>query len=261
MKKVLLYTLIILFSHSVSGQDIFVRAEYPSLVNNGEQFTVMWTVNSGGGEFSAPSFSGFYKLMGPQTSYSSSTQIINGKMSNSTTYSYVYYLQAVKEGKFVLAPATFKFKNKSYSSDSMHIAVVGGNTQTQNPASANNNSGAGQEVEASGNDLLIGLAVSRRDVFIGEPIYATVKIYSRVNIAGINEIKYPSFNSFLRSDIETPPLTSLRQENVNGTIYGSGVVQQFLLYPQVTGEITIDPVQISVLIQKKVRGEQADPFW
>src|SRR5450759_349478 len=121
MKKVLLYTLIILFSHSVSGQDIFVKAEYPSAVNNGEQFTVMWTVNSGGGEFSAPSFSGFYNVLGPQTSYSSSTQIINGKMSNSTSYSYVYYLQAVKEGKFVLAPATFKYKGKTYSSDSMHI--------------------------------------------------------------------------------------------------------------------------------------------
>src|SRR5665811_335426 len=102
-----LYTLIILFSHSVSGQDVFVKAEYPSAVNAGEQFTVMWTVNSGGGEFSAPAFKGFYKLMGPETSYSSSTQIINGKMSNETSYSYVYYLQAVKEGNYVLLPATF----------------------------------------------------------------------------------------------------------------------------------------------------------
>jgi hypothetical protein len=261
MKKVLLNVIIILFSHSVSGQDIFVRGEFPSVVNNGEQFTVMWTVNSGGGEFSAPSFNGFSKLMGPQTSYSSSTQIINGKMSNSTTYSYVYYLQAVRNGKFVLAPATFKYKGTTYSSDSMHIEVVGGTAQKQAVASGNNNIDDNQEVEASGNDLLINLAVNRREVFIGEPIYATVKIYSKVNIAGINEIKYPSFNSFLRSDIETPPLTSLRQENVNGTIYGSGVVQQFLLYPQVTGEITIDPVQISVLIQKKVRVAQSDPFF
>jgi hypothetical protein len=143
----------------------------------------------------------------------------------------------------------------------MHIEVVGGTAQKQNVSSGNNNPADEQEVEASGNDLLINLSVNRRDVFIGEPIYATVKIYSRVNIAGINEIKYPSFNSFLRSDIETPPLTSLKQENVNGTIYGSGVVQQFLLYPQVTGEINIEPVQISVLIQKKVRGAQSDPFF
>jgi len=96
--------------------------------------------------------------------------------------------------------------------------------------------------------------LNRRNVFLGEHIVATVKIYTRVSLAGINEIKYPSFNGFLKSDIETPPLTSLRNENVNGTIYGSGVVQQFLLFPQVSGEIQIEPVQISVLVQQRQAG-------
>jgi hypothetical protein len=261
MKKAFLYLLFILFTYPVFGQDIYVKAEYPAEVNTGDQFTVMWTVNAGGGEFTPPSFTGFYKLMGPQTSYSSSTEIINGKVSNSTTYSYVYYLQAVKEGKYVIEPAKFTLKGKTYSSEQMNIEVVGnGASQNQN-APAAGNTGGEEAVQSSGKDLFINLFVNRREVFIGEPITATVKIYSRVNIAGINEIKYPSFNTFLKSDIETPPLTSLRQENVNGTIYGSGVVQQFLLYPQVTGDITIDPVQISVLVQQKVRGSQADPFF
>jgi len=260
MKRTLLYLLFFLLSHSVSGQDVYIKGESPSVVNTGDQFTVMWTVNSGGGEFSAPAFNGFYKLMGPQTSYSSSTQIINGKMSTQTSYSYVYYLQAVKEGKYVIAPAIFTLKNKTYSSDSLRIEVVGSTTQKQNSQQANTNSETDSEVEANGKDLFINLYVNRKEIFLGEPVVATVKIYSRVNIAGINEIKFPSFNSFLKSDIDTPPLTSLRQENVNGTIYGSGVIQQFLLYPQVTGEINIDPVQISVLVQQKTRGD-SDPFF
>jgi hypothetical protein len=260
MKKALLYQLISLISFSVSGQDVYVKAEYPAAVNSGEQFTVMWTVNAGGGEFSAPSFNGFYKIMGPQTSYSSNTQYINGKISNETSYSYVYYLQAVNEGKFVIAPATFTLKNKTYASDSLHIEVVGSASQKQNATSGGNNSLDEGETESNGNDLFINLTVSRKEIYLGEPIVARVKIYSRVNIAGINEINYPSFNSFLKSDIETPALTSLRQENVNGTIYGSGVVQQFLLYPQVTGEIVIDPVKISVLVQQKT-GRQSDPFF
>ena len=260
MKKALLYHLVLLISFSASAQDVYVKAEYPAAVNNGEQFTVSWTVNSGGGEFSAPSFNGFYKLMGPQTSYSSSTQIINGKMSNQTSYVYVYYLQAVKEGKFVISPATFTLKNKTFSSDSMYIEVVGNTAQKQNVPTGKNNSTDEPGVESSGNNIFINLSVNRKEIYLGEHIVATVKIYSRVNISGINEIKYPSFNSFLKSDIETPPLTSLKQENVNGTIYGSGVVQQFLLYPQVTGEINIDPVQISVLVQQKTGG-QSDPFF
>ncbi len=262
MKKSLLYYLLVLVSFTAKGQDVFLKAEGPSAVNAGEQFTVMWTVNSGGGEFSAPSFTGFYKLMGPETSYSSSTQIINGKMSNETSYSYVYYLQAVKEGKYVLSPATFTLKGKTYSSDSIHIEVVGSTSPKQSTASSTgrNAESDNSDLESAGRDIFVNLSVNRKEIYIGEPIVATVKLYSRVNISGINEIKYPAFNNFLRSDIETPPLTSLHQENINGTIYGSGVVQQFLLYPQITGEITIDPVQISVLIQKKVKG-QSDPFF
>ncbi len=37
------------------------------------------------------------------------------------------------------------------------------------------------------------------------------------------------------------------------------MIQQFLLYPQVTGEITIDPVQITVLVQQK--SGISDPFF
>jgi hypothetical protein len=90
MKKVILYQLALLLSLSVKGQDVSINVEYPAVVTAGQQFNLMWTVNSGGGEFSAPVFTGFYKLMGPQTSYSSSTQIINGKMTTSVSYSYIY---------------------------------------------------------------------------------------------------------------------------------------------------------------------------
>lgn len=263
MKTSLLYFLFLLLPLFASGQDVFVKADYPSVVNAGDQFTITFTVNSGGGEFSAPAFKGFYKLMGPETSYSSSTSIINGRMTNETSYSYTYYIQAIKEGTYSLSPAIFTLKNKTYTSDSLHIAVVGSASGSVPGNSGQVNSGNNSDdtdVESSNKDLFIKLSVNHRDIFLGEPVVATVKIYSRVNIAGINEIKFPAFNNFLRSDIETPPLTSLRQENINGTVYGSGIVQQFLLYPQITGEITIDPVQISVLIQKKVRG-QSDPFF
>jgi hypothetical protein len=259
MKKTLLYQLILLFSFNLAGQDVSLKVEYPSVITAGQQFTIIWTVNSGGGEFSAPVFTGFYKLMGPQTSYSSSTQIINGKMSTSTSYSYIYYLQGTKEGKYVLAPAKFTLKNKTFFSDSLHIEVVGSASQNQNISSGANSTGNEPDVESSGSDIFVNLSLNRKELFLGEYIVATIKIFTRVNISGINEIKFPPFNGFLRSDLVTPPLTSLKQETINGTVYGTGVVQQILLYPQITGEITIDPVQLSVLIQQK--SGQTDPFF
>jgi hypothetical protein len=259
MKRALLYNLFFLISLVIKGQDVVLNAEYPSVVNAGQQFNVTWTVNSGGGEFSPPSFSGFYKLMGPQTSYSSSTQIINGKMSHQISYSYIYYLQAIKEGKYVIPPAKFKLKSKEYFSDSLHIEVVNNSAQNQAGTSGNSKPADNTVVEYTGSDIFVTLSVNRKEVYQSEHIVATVKIYTRVNLSGINEIKFPSFNGFLKTDIETPPLTSLRQEEVNGTIYGTGVVQQFLLYPQVSGEINIDPVQLTVLVQQK--SAQSDPVF
>jgi hypothetical protein len=259
MKRAIIYIVFILISLSITGQDVVLNVEYPSMVTSGQQFNVTWTVNSGGGEFSPPSFSGFYKLMGPQTSYSSSTQIINGKMSHQISYSYIYYLQAVKEGKFVIPPAKFKLKNKEYLSDSLHIEVATSSAQKQTGAAGNNNLSDNTIVEYTGSEIFVTLSLNRKEVYQSEHIVATVKLFTRVNLAGINEIKFPAFNGFLKTDIETPPLTSLKQEEVNGTIYGTGVIQQFLLYPQVTGEINIDPVQLTVLVQQK--SAQADPVF
>jgi hypothetical protein len=192
--------------------------------------------------------------MGPQTSYSQSSQFINGKMTREISYTYIYFLQSVKEGKFVIPPAVFKLKGKEYRSDSMRIEVVANAAQVQNVQPGN-----ALSAEKHDGEIFVDLLVNRKEVYIGEHISASVKLYTRVNLSGINELKFPSFNGFLKTDVETPQLKSLIQENVNGSVYGTGVIQQFLLYPQVSGELTIDPVQISVLIQQK--SGQSDPFF
>ena len=243
-----------------AGQDITLEADYPGVVTVGEQFTITWRVNSGSGEFEAPAFTGFYKLMGPQTSYSSSTQYINGKMSQQTSYSYLYYLQAMKEGIYILGPGTVRIKNKEYRSDSIRIEVIPDRSGARSNAGNERSEEAGDnsEIKASG-DMFLRVILNRSDVYVGEPISASVKLFTRTDLAGLNDIKYPSFNSFLKEDIQTPDLRSLKRENVNGVIYGTGVIQQFLLFPQVAGEITIDPVEVTALVQQ--RSSQSDPFF
>jgi hypothetical protein len=259
MKIKHIYSIALLLTQTLTAQDIVVKADFPGVVTAGEQFTVMWTINSGGGEFSGPAFAGFYKLMGPQTSYSSSTQIINGKISQEASYSYVYYLKAINPGKFVIPPATFKYKNKEYRSDSLHIEVL--KDGTAGAANTNNSTGSEQTNSGAdkGSDLFIRLYLDKNEVYLGEHIIASVKLYTRVDLAGLNEVKFPAFNGFFKENLNTPALTSLQRENVNGEIYGSGLVQQFLLYPQTTGEITVDPVEITALLQQK--SGRSDPFF
>jgi len=242
------------------AQDIYVKTEYPRVVSQGEQFAVTWTINTGGGEMNAPPFNGFYRLMGPQTSYSSSTSIINGKISQETSYSYTYYLQAVEPGRFTIPPAVIKVKGKEYRSDSLYIEVI------PDPSARQPGQGAGKEAlqepsqnQPSGGDLYIRLIPNRTEVFAGEPVILTLKIYNRTDLSGIQEIKYPSFNGFIKEELETPPLKSLQRENVNGVIYGTGIIQQFLVFPQLTGDLKIDPVQVTALVQQRI--SDPDPFF
>ncbi len=69
MKRYLIYGLFLLLPVKAIAQDVVVQVDYPSVVQNGQQFTIAYSVNAGGGNFAVPSFQGFYKLMGPSTSY------------------------------------------------------------------------------------------------------------------------------------------------------------------------------------------------
>ena len=210
-------TYIFLFTAGiVEAQDIVVETNCPDLVRVGEQFAITWTINASGGELTAPSFNGLYKLMGPTTSYSSSTQIVNGKFSQQTSYSYTFYLQAMNEGRYVIAPAVIRVKNKDYRSDSIHIEVIKESAPVTPGQNVEDEDNVIRDDEMPSSDLFVRLNVNRSDVFIGEHVVATVKIYTRVDLGGLNEVKYPDFKGFYKEDLDTPPLTSLRRENVNG---------------------------------------------
>ena len=106
------------------AQDIEVKVEAPAVVEAGEQFRITWVVNSRGGDFEAPSLSDFYRLMGPQTSFSQSTQIINGKVATSIQNSFSYYLQATSTGKYTIAAGKYTEKKTEYFSDPVDIEVI-----------------------------------------------------------------------------------------------------------------------------------------
>ncbi|MDT8401713.1 MAG: BatD family protein [Bacteroidales bacterium] len=258
MKQIIIILLLLLDAYGLSGQDITLSVDAPAVVVIGEQFRLSWTANSRGGEFEAPEIKDFFVLSGPQTSFSQSTQIINGRVTSTISNTYTYYLQANKEGKFTIPPARYRLKNEEYLSGSKEIEVVSeGQALRQDDRDTTEESLTGQS--ASTADLYARLLLNKRELYLGEHLVASLKIYSRVNISGIQEVKYPDFQGFLKEDLETPPLRNLERENVSGSIYGTGVLQRFLLYPQRTGTISIDPASLTVLLQQQSLSN--DPFF
>jgi hypothetical protein len=240
--------LFILLPLTIFGQNVSVTMEGPSSVSISEQFQLNITINSSPSSFSPPGLSDFTVLMGPSTSSSSSVQIINGRMSQSSEYTYSYVLQPKKNGKFSISPASFVVNGKKYSSNSLSIEVTG-NAASKSQSAQNSSN---EKVDESG-DVFVRVLLDKTSIFQGEFIVASVKLYSKVNISSINRLDFPSFDGFYKQDIETPPLRRLEKENVNGQIYGTGIIQKFILIPQKTGQLTIAPCTMDCAVEVQVR--------
>ena len=99
----------------VAAQGVSLRASAPSMVEVGEKFRVQYSVNTQNvSDFTYPSFTGFVVVYGPSTSSSSSIQIINGQMSQSSSYTYTFTMYAEHEGTFTIPAASIQSDGKTY---------------------------------------------------------------------------------------------------------------------------------------------------
>lgn len=238
--------------------------EGPEVVAMGEQFRLGFTLNDRGTDLQLPDLSNFDVLMGPSTSQSSSIQIINGKTTQSQSFSYIFVLRAKKEGKFTIRPASIKVGGKTYESNSLNIEVVKGQPQQQQSQGGQQQSGGQQQDDTptgniSKDNLFVRVAVDKSSVSKGEQILATVKLYISQNVPlnGFDDVKLPSYEGFWTKDIEVPTQINFTREVYNGRIYQVGVLKKTILFPQQVGNIRIDPFEISCLVRQRVRQQQS----
>ena len=232
-----------------------IRVEIPNVVAENEQFTVAFIIDgeSSPSDFKWSQGEDFQLVWGPQQGRSTSVQIINGKRTKSSQTTYTYVLYPKKKGTFTLPEATAKIKGKEVKSDPVRIEVVSdGNTsaaQTPRP------SGSGTRSDVTGisdEDLFMRLTLSRTDVVVGEPVTATLKLYQRANIAGFEDARFPSFNGFWSQEVEAPTNIEFQRESYNDRIYNTAVLRKYVLIPQQSGTLTIEPAELVCLLNIRV---------
>jgi hypothetical protein len=241
--------------------------EGPEMVAMGEQFRLGFTLNERGNDLQLPDLSNFDVLMGPSTSQSSSIQIINGKTTQSSSFSYIFILRAKKEGKFTIRPASVKVGGKTYESNSLSIQVVKGQPQQSSAQQGGQQSGQQnsqqQDDTPTGNiskdNLFVRIAVDKTNVSKGEQILATVKLYISQNVPlnGFDDVKLPSYEGFWTKDIDVPTQVNFTREVYNGRIYQVGILKKTVLFPQQIGNIRINPFEITCLVRQRVRQQQS----
>ncbi|MHC1704594.1 MAG: BatD family protein [Tenuifilaceae bacterium] len=259
MKRKIAFIGFLILTGVTSAQEVKFEAFAPGLVAVGEQFRLVYTLNKRPTSFAPPEITNFEILAGPSTSQSTSVEFINGKVTQSESISYTYILEANKEGKFTIEPATIVVSNNEIKCNPVTIEVVkqANASQQQQGHSGGEQQTAETRSDLPSSDLFVTMELSRNSVFIGEPLIATLKLYTRVNIAGFEDFKFPAFNGFWSQEIQTPTNINFQRENVNGKIYNMGVIRKYLLFPQKKSKLEIEPFELDVLYQQRVNRSQS----
>lgn len=218
--------------------------------------------------FTPPSFRGFQVL---QNFQSQQTSIINGQISSSYTVTYV--LQPLRAGKFTIDGATATVDGATLHSNPVTIQVMAGvasNSNTGNSSAASVPQASmpaapgfmppdegetdldqfpglirsGEDpMEVIRKNLFVKVDVDKTDVYQGEQIVATYKLYTRLQTTS-DVMKVPAFSGFSTRDIDLPNPPQATTEIVDGKRYKVFTIRKTILFPLQTGKLQLDPVEI-----------------
>ncbi|HXB05478.1 MAG TPA: BatD family protein [Puia sp.] len=250
------------FTTMVSSQD----------VGKSEYFEVEFVVENARNidDLMPPDFPGFRIAQGPIQS--SGMSIVNGNMSQYKALSFV--LEPVKTGKFTIGGAVATVDGKHMRSNSVTVTVRSGGSGSANAHPSPGGGGnpfnnpffqpslpdpfgrAPGEVERDyvlkpgenikekiRKNLFVKIQVDKNTCYVGEPIVATYKLYSRLSSES-RVTKRPSLNGFSVYDMVDPASDPVSVEKLNGKDFTVHIIRKTQLIPLQAGSIDLDPVEV-----------------
>jgi hypothetical protein len=257
-KKIIIFFLFWFSVSAICAQN-FVAQVSKNKVTVGEVFQVAFTLNGSGGNITYPNLKDFDVYSGPNQSQSIS--MVNGNFSQSTTIS--LFIAAKKEGKFTIGSATAIVGGQKLETNPIQIEVVSGGNQSAGAQSAQQNQKQEKNQyasEVSNDDLFVRTYLSKNKCYIGEQITLTQKVYSRVDLRGFQNVKFPPYNGFWSKQEDNQRQINLQQENVNGVNYYVAEYNTVYLFPQRVGSITIDPVELDCIVRRATKKQPRNVF-
>ncbi len=236
-----------------------------------------------------PEFKKFSIVSGPNQE--SGMTSINGKVDQYVSIGYV--LKPNSTGKFTIGPAIAKADGKEYQTSPINIEVTNNSSSSSSsslagssnpsnsfPAFPNINfdfsplpatkqfddyilkkgENAGDKIKKN---LFIKLDVNKTSCYVGEPIIASFKLYTRLRSES-TITDAPSFNGFSVSDMDLNNNNSAGTEKYNGRDYNVYILRKVQLYPLQAGTFTLDPLKsdntVSFIKAEYAASMQSDLF-
>lgn len=249
-KKYYILSVLLLWAGLLFADDIrFTASVNKTQVATGEVFEVTFSINGNADHFAPPNFSGFQVVAGPNVSTSMTS--VNGNMTMSNSYS--YDLVPTKVGTFTIGPASIVANGHTLNTNAIRITVVKGRPVPQNSRSRQmqyDDDGVQEQatpVDVS-KQLFIRAVVDKTHVYQGEQITVNYRVYTRVGIMDNQVDKLPELNGFWSQDItDQKQNAQWKTETVNGLRYNVADVKQVILFPERSGNLTLDPLGMTFI--------------
>ncbi|MCH5239514.1 MAG: protein BatD [Muribaculaceae bacterium] len=195
-----------------------------------------------------------------RTGQSSSFSSVNGKVSQSVSYTWTITLRATDEGEFTFGPVSVE----GVKSNSVKYAI-GAPMPSQEPSQQNgngnnpSNSDKPEYIGKGDGNLFMRAEVSQSSAYVNQAILYTVKLYSTYDaIKFIGATASPKFDGFVVEESKDIS-TSLEYETYNGKTYATAIIARYIIFPQHDGKLTVTGNTYTVSVDQ--REYYRDPFY
>ena len=236
--KIYISFIISVLSYSIFAQqaELSVSISKNTLGLN-ERLRIEFSINKQGGDhFTPPKFKEFKVVAGPSQSVSQSW--INGKVT--FLQSYTYILKPTRKGELIIEPASIEINGSTISSKYVKVVVTDPIDIPENPNDP--------EYIANQNIHLVA-EVTKTTPYVGEGIYVEYRLYvsENVSVYDTSVTEAPQYNGFWNQEIQIDGYP-VKMGKYNGQNYRYIVLQKALLVPTKTGNLTIDPMKMDIVI-------------
>lgn len=229
-------------------------------VEEGRNFTITFRLaNAEASAPEGPELENCTLLFGPAVSTMSSTEIVNGKISQSNTVDYTFTYRADREGTVQIPVVTVRTRNGNLQSRAGSFRILpaenrGGSTEADKRGGNNNNqrnndSQASGSNRSVGDDILVRVFFSKSNIYEQEPVVATIKLYTQHHISSFIPTVQPAFEGFLTEEL--PVANEAQIEHYNGRNYYTVDLKRLLLYPQRSGNLSVNSGRYNITIVRR----------
>jgi len=197
-----------------------------------------------------PDFNGFKQLGAPRTSTQFSW--VNGRTTSTKVYT--YFLQAQKPGRFTISPARVTVDGQIYQSTPLQVVVA--KPGTPRPRETGDEDAFVNVPEEAQGSLFLRAVVDENNPYVGQAVTVSYFLYTRVRIRDYGMQQMPEYEGFWVEETDLPDQPVLQSRRINGVEYGEAKIHEVRLFPTVTGELTIPPLNMVFDVQSR----QRDPF-